>query len=239
MKMGPEPYLENKGQLSLETVYKSMNLLNESRRVKYDSAIEIALQTEKFPKTTPKLIQIGDAGVGKTAMIRRYMKGKFEEDYVITIAVDFQFKSVDLGSDIVSLLIFDIGGQPRFEQVRQGFMKDADLILAVCDLTRRQSLENLLEYWLPEAIEVSASRAIIQLVGNKLDLEELRVLDSNDLTKAATVISLRYPDAVVLPPRESSVATNIGVSETYETMITSYSTEKQRKSNAKQKSKVV
>jgi Ras-related protein Rab-7A len=133
-----------------------------------------------------KTILIGDGGVGKTSLVNAYVeKGPFQADYKITIGVDISSKEVTLSSgDIAVLSIHDVAGQPRFEAIRPAFYKGTHLALCVYDVTREKSLENLEKIWIPELEKANPLFGNIPiqkiLIGNKIDLEDLRMIDTGD-----------------------------------------------------------
>lgn len=50
-----------------------------------------------------KIVLIGDAGVGKTSIVRRYTDGVFSSAGIPTIGVDFCIKTIKIGSDSVKV----------------------------------------------------------------------------------------------------------------------------------------
>ena len=68
-----------------------------------------------------KVLVIGDYGVGKTSLIRRYTEGYFSPNYKLTIGVDFALKTVE-GEDgkKVALQLWDIAGHERFGHMTVG-----------------------------------------------------------------------------------------------------------------------
>lgn len=51
-----------------------------------------------------KLVLIGDAGVGKTCLVQRFMGGTFVERHSSTIGVDFTMKTVTIGNKKVKVV---------------------------------------------------------------------------------------------------------------------------------------
>ena len=50
-----------------------------------------------------KIVLIGDAGVGKTSIVRRYTDGIFTSAGIPTIGVDFCIKTLQIGSSAVKV----------------------------------------------------------------------------------------------------------------------------------------
>ena len=130
-----------------------------------------------------KLILIGDAGVGKTSMIQRFVHGRFQESYLLTVGLDVSSKEIILPSgQKVVLSINDIGGQDRFAPVRSLFYQGSHLCMCVYDLTRPESLVSLRDKWLPELDQFATPGKPITklLIGNKSDLTDLRMVEKSE-----------------------------------------------------------
>jgi small GTP-binding protein len=115
-----------------------------------------------------KVVVAGDAGVGKTSLIRRYCTGMFQESRVATIGVDFQIKIVEMDGKSIKLSIWDIAGQERFGAFRDSFYRGARSVALVYDVSDPTSLENL-PRWQAEIMRVCQTARFV-VVGNKLDL---------------------------------------------------------------------
>lgn len=115
-----------------------------------------------------KVVIAGDAGVGKTSLIRRYCTGMFQESRVATIGVDFQIKIVELDGKSIKLSIWDIAGQERFGAFRDSFYRGARSVALVYDVSDPATLENL-PRWQSEVVRVCPTAKFV-VVGNKLDL---------------------------------------------------------------------
>lgn len=89
-----------------------------------------------------KILVIGDLGVGKTSLIKRYVHNFFSTHYKATIGVDFALKILDLPDNtIVRLQLWDIAGQERFGQMTRVYFKDAIGAFIVFDVTRPQTFD--------------------------------------------------------------------------------------------------
>ena len=62
-----------------------------------------------------KIMVLGDIGVGKTALIRRYVDGEYIPDYKISVDLDFKQKQLSLGEDRLNLQLWDVPGNDRSE----------------------------------------------------------------------------------------------------------------------------
>lgn len=116
-----------------------------------------------------KVVIAGDAGVGKTSLIRRYTTDTFEETRAATDGVDFQIKIVQVDNRSIKLSIWDIAGQEKFGAFRDTFYRGAKAVALVYDVTEPATMENL-PRWHAEIAQICPTAHFI-IVGNKIDLE--------------------------------------------------------------------
>ncbi|KAI1726108.1 ras family domain-containing protein [Ditylenchus destructor] len=120
-----------------------------------------------------KVVLVGNAGVGKTCLVRKFTQGIFPPGQSATIGVDFMIKTVKVDDDKIKLQIWDTAGQERFRSITQSYYRSAHAIVLVYDVACQPSFDCLPE-WLSE-IEQYANRKVFKLlVGNKVDKEDER-----------------------------------------------------------------
>ena len=144
--------------------------------------------------TVLKILVLGDAGVGKTSIIKRYTEGVFTRATIkATVAADFSTKSLTVFSGTersqkVKLQIWDIAGQERFgNQLTRVYYKDAVGAIIVYDISQPKTFETVGRWKneLDKVIELlPGMRSFpVILVGNKSDLEPpddiVKGIDSN------------------------------------------------------------
>ncbi|XP_063161976.1 ras-related protein Rab-38 [Candoia aspera] len=89
-----------------------------------------------------KLLVIGDLGVGKTSIIKRYVHHNFSPHYRATIGVDFALKVLSWDSEtVVRLQLWDIAGQERFGNMTRVYYREAVGAFIVFDVTRPATFE--------------------------------------------------------------------------------------------------
>ena len=129
-----------------------------------------------------KIISMGDSGVGKSCLIKRYCEDKFVSKHVATIGIDFGVKPVKLdGPGPVKVNFFDMAGGPEYLEIRNEFYKDAQGALLVFDVSSKASLEAL-DKWMKEADDygMDARRGCaLVLVGNKSDSKKREVSEAD------------------------------------------------------------
>lgn len=120
-----------------------------------------------------KMVVIGEAGVGKTSLIRRFVVDKFDDKYIVTIGTKTSKKILTLrdgGADVnLKLIIWDILGQRTFPKLKESAYKGSNGAFVVLDLTKRETLETF-ESWLLSLYKVSGEIPVIVLA-NKNDLK--------------------------------------------------------------------
>ena len=134
-----------------------------------------------------KIIFLGDSGVGKTNLMKRFSEDQFFFNSKPTIGVDFRTKIVKISEHVIKLQIWDTAGQERYKSFTKAYFKDCKGILMVYDITSSKSFDNL-DNWFRLADEQSkVDNLPIVLVGNKTDLDERRdvpTLKGEDLAEA-------------------------------------------------------
>ncbi len=140
-----------------------------------------------------KILLLGDAAVGKTSLIQRFVKGSFQKDYKMTVGCDLFMGDISLndGEDKVSLQIWDIAGQDRFQYFRSAFYKGAAGALVVFDLTRYPTFNPNIVNWIKELWEFTG-RIPIVLLGNKVDLGNFRAVRERDVRYFAERVPCHY-----------------------------------------------
>lgn len=138
-----------------------------------------------------KVILIGDSGVGKSCLLKSFMGDPFKGVYTSTIGVDFEIKPIQIDGKTVNLQIWDTAGQERFRTITTSYYRSADAILLVFDLADERTFQNL-DAWL-EDVRLYASRSVeICLIGNKVDLQEERMIDFKDAKAYADKHNFQY-----------------------------------------------
>ena len=98
-----------------------------------------------------KVIIIGEAGVGKTSLVKKFVSGRFTSDYRVSIGANLFVKNLILNSDVdVSIQIWDIAGQEKWVKMRHLYYRGAHGALIVGDLTRENTFEQLKDFWNPD-----------------------------------------------------------------------------------------
>jgi small GTP-binding protein len=96
---------------------------------------------EQKPELLYKVLVIGEAGTGKTCLIRRYVHNSFTSHAKATVGVDFAIKILTLHGKSVTLQLWDIAGQEGTRQMTRVYYQAALGAAVVCDIAKPESFE--------------------------------------------------------------------------------------------------
>ena len=131
-----------------------------------------------------KVVVVGDSGVGKTNLIKRFISNTFSANTKATVGVEFLYKSYKINEQAFKVEIWDTAGQERYKSITAAYYKGAKGALVVYDTTQKSSFENV-DKWMTEIKERGSPDIKIMLVGNKIDLvDEREVKREEGLSKA-------------------------------------------------------
>ena len=173
-----------------------------------------------------KVILLGDAGVGKTSLLARYVDGIFRSEYIQTIGANFLIKEVDLSKVVdklniedkeligkieerrVTIFYWDIGGQHDKLFANEYYFLDAVGAIVVFNLVDKDSFNNL-KFWISKLRELSGDVPFI-IIGNKIDLSEGRVIDNKTIKNKINEYGVEF--------YETSAKTNENVKKAFESL---------------------
>ncbi len=153
-----------------------------------------------------KMILFGNSGVGKSALVERFVNDRFEDSYLSTLGYNVYEKWITHEGNSVSLMIYDIGGQERFTELRRKYAQGANTAFIVYDITDEQSFSNLIN-WKKDILDFTGEIPFI-IVGNKNDLEDARKIPKEFAMKFATELG-------ALKFFETSAKTGEGVEDAF------------------------
>lgn len=147
-----------------------LGLLQSQYRERYPSApVPALLQPTALSVLQSRIAIVGDAAVGKTSLVQKFIANQFRQDVPPTIGAFYSQKTVKMGPTRHDLEIRDIGGQIRYQGLSPVYYRGCNIVLVVFDLTRASTFE-LAQRWIMELHLSMPPQTIIVLVGNKLDL---------------------------------------------------------------------
>jgi len=132
------------------------------------------------PSSSVKLVLLGEAAVGKSSLVLRFVNDDFQENKEPTIGAAFLTQKCALPTRTIKFEIWDTAGQERFASLAPMYYRNAQSALVVYDLTKPTSLIKA-KHWVAELQRQASPGIVIALVGNKLDLTNEAGDSSNSL----------------------------------------------------------
>ncbi|XP_070834754.1 ras-related protein Rab-15-like [Chaetodon trifascialis] len=156
-----------------------------------------------------RLLLLGDSGVGKTCMLRRFTESEFDPGHISTIGVDFKMKTLDIDGVKVRIQIWDTAGQERYQTITKQYYRRAQGIIFVYDITSKTSFQHLAK-WASDVDEYAPDMVQRILVGNKSDEEQRRQVTKDQGSKLAETYGMEF--------FETSASTSSNISESFTRM---------------------
>ena len=153
-----------------------------------------------------KYIIIGDPSVGKSNLLMKFAHNKFTEEYQATIGVEFGAKNISFNNQIYRIQIWDTAGQENFRSITRAYYKNSVCAMVVYDITSKESFEHV-QNWIQDIKDQSPKTVLIVLIGNKIDLEENRVVSYDEGSEFAVKNGLIF--------EETSAKTGQGIEEIF------------------------
>ena len=139
-----------------------------------DSNIDEKFDIEESKTLDFNVILIGDANVGKTSILCKFINGTFSDNITSTVNVEFKAKNLKIDKNLYAKLsIYDTAGQERFRALTRQYYHNANGVILVFDLTDEHSFAKL-NGWIKD-INENAGNVEVILVGNKSDLEDRKI----------------------------------------------------------------
>ena len=157
-----------------------------------------------------RYIIVGDMAVGKSCLLLQFTDNKFRHQHELTIGVEFGGKTIEVGNKVVKIQIWDTAGQEKFRSISHSYIRNADAIILVYDVTNEETFDHV-STWM-EAIQGLARQGLpVILVGNKIDMENERKISTEEGQKLAEKYKILF--------KEASAMSGNGVTEAF-TMLT-------------------
>ena len=155
------------------------------------------MQIGAVPKMKIKVCMVGDSGVGKSSLVRRYVMDFFDDRYIVTLGTKITKKRIlvkdnPLGTPIeVTVTLWDIMGQESFrELLKESYFYGASGLIAVMDITDAGTLVSI-RRWIDLAQGV-AGKVPVHLVVNKIDLKDKATMLPEEVANVAREINATW-----------------------------------------------
>ena len=122
-------------------------------------------------KTLPeiKMILLGESGVGKTSIIKRYLDEEFDLNESSSLSMTYVGKDLEINNQKIRLNIWDTIGQEKYRSLSKLFLNETKIVILVYAINAKQSFIEL-EYWYKLYKEILGPDTILGIAGNKMDL---------------------------------------------------------------------
>ncbi|KAJ5071690.1 ras-related protein rab-5c [Anaeramoeba ignava] len=138
-----------------------------------------------------KLVLLGESAVGKSSIVLRFCKGQFFSNQEPTIGAAFLSQKIKVGNSMIKLQIWDTAGQERYHSLAPMYYRGSAAAIVVYDITSKDSFERA-KVWVEELASQATSNILIALAGNKVDLENQRVVSYKEGEKYAEELGLIF-----------------------------------------------
>ncbi|KRX03367.1 P-loop containing nucleoside triphosphate hydrolase [Pseudocohnilembus persalinus] len=172
------------------------------------------------PSHLYKVVLVGDAAVGKTHLVNRFIKDEEPQSTIPTIGVEFATKTVPLkDGGQIKAQIWDTAGQEKYRSITSAHYRNAVGGILVFDITKEKSFHNIGK-WLEELKTHSSEDIILILVGNKLDLvqenPQMRKISYEQAEQFAKENNMLYEESSAYSYQQTSSAFEKLIEEIYE-----------------------
>ena len=136
--------------------------------------------------TRHKIIFVGDASTGKTSIINRIIDNPFNDNYEVSIGIDFMSKNRRFRGQNVKIQIWDSAGQEKYKGLIPSYVRNSSIVFIVYDVSNRSSFDNV-PNWISFVKNIEKTTMI--LVGNKTDMQrEVQTNEGEQLSKNEEIL---------------------------------------------------
>ena len=157
-----------------------------------------------------KAVLLGETAVGKTCIIARFINNTFENNIMSTTGASYAGKTMafeEFGGKCIKFEIWDTAGQEKYRALTKIFYKDAGVAILVYDITRKESFDELKDYWYNQIKECAPKNIVIGIAANKCDLYDNEQVSEDEARNFANEIGAVF--------KLTSASTNQGIEELF------------------------
>lgn len=138
-----------------------------------------------------KLVIIGDSGVGKSSLTRRYIENTYSDSFHPTIGVEFGTKKMKINNKFIKLQIWDTAGQEKYKSITSAYYRGTRAVFIIYDITEKSSFDNV-DNWISSVKSCTDKDVLVVMIGNKSDLSHLRKVSLSDAKSKAENNDILY-----------------------------------------------
>ena len=147
--------------------------------------------SEKEYEFIIKILIIGDSTVGKTNFVYKFSEDKFRENYFASTGIELKTTSIQIDGKSIKIQLWDTAGQEKYRAMIKNLYLKSQGIIILFDITNETSFINL-KNWMSQIKESCGEDIPILLVGNKIDLEDNRVINKERAMEYANNENIEY-----------------------------------------------
>ena len=148
--------------------------------------------SEENNDRTIKVILLGEAGVGKTNLIRRAMGLDFDINSGSNNTSSYCEKDIVVNNNKYPYILWDTAGQEKFRSLNKLFIKDSKIVIVVFALNNKLTFEQV-DFWVNYTKEILGNFGyILALVGNKADLFEEQEIADKVIDEKVKELGIKY-----------------------------------------------
>ncbi len=159
-----------------------------------------------------KIVACGSFNTGKTVFFQQFAENKYTENEGPTIGVNFHLKCVTLDDQIVKLQLWDTAGHERHYNTAKTYIKTADGVILMYDITCPDSLTDVERIWHKLYTRNCSPDVPVILVGSRCDLVAKRKVSFDEAHQLAKRLKIEHH-------MEASAKTGTNVEEAFITLV--------------------
>ena len=165
---------------------------------------------ESEDNITCKVVLVGDAGVGKTSIIQRYLSNTYSENLPSTSTASYSYKVIEYKkyNKSISFDIWDTAGQEIYRSIAKNFYVNASIGILVYDIRNKLTFESIKNYWHKQLKDSGEEKMVIGIAGNKSDLFEDEEVSEKEAENFAQSVGAIF--------QLTSCKNNVGIDDLFE-----------------------
>jgi small GTP-binding protein len=173
-----------------------------------------------------KAILVGESQTGKTCILNKLVSNIFIENPGSTNVAENLEKEFTVEGKTITLDIWDTAGQEKFRSLNKIFFKEAEIAFLVYDITKKQTFDELKNFWVEQVRTFSGENVLFAIVGNKADLYTKEEVNEN--------MGQEFADQINGVFAQTSAKHGTGINDLFQTVV-----EKKIASNPELKNKLL
>ena len=156
-----------------------------------------------------KVVLVGQSAVGKTCIAARYVNGYFPQSAVSTVGASYLTKTISIDKQLYDFNIWDTAGQELYRSLTPMYYRNAHAAFVVFDVTNKSTF-SASENWIKD-LQEGNDNVLIMLIGNKVDMQEQRTVQSSEAESLAYKYNIQYI--------ETSALSGVGIDKAFQMVI--------------------